>query len=303
MIVEKIRRTVDWMIVFSLCIAFQGGLCMIPSAWAISEEAVFVLGPGDELEVSVWEYPEFSGKGLVVLPDGTLTFPVIGPLGAGGRTVLELTKLYETALDPYVELPQVTLKITQMRSRHFTIMGAVKKPGLYPLWQEKISLLEAVTQAGGIESEAMKEQVKLFRANGQGGLRINLNSFLEGRASQTAVELGPGDVLFIPSLLDYQQVSVLGKVNLPGRFPFKSGMSVIDAFRLARGTAETAAVERVLVVRYNTSMGQPQTFQLDARLRGERGKIRPGWKLEPGDLVFVPSKGVLDWTVSRRGNR
>ena len=105
------------------------------------------------LEVTVFKVPDLS-KVVQVSEAGTINYPLIGELEAGGKTAREieqdLTKLLGTK---YLQNPQIGVFVKEYNSQRVTVEGAVKKPGVYPI-VGGMSLLQAVATAGGFESNA-----------------------------------------------------------------------------------------------------------------------------------------------------
>lgn len=212
--VVKLRPRVAGILLLLLSMMLQLAGPMGSSEVGAEPGDSFVLGAGDELEIEVWGYPEFSAEAAVVLPDGTLPFPFVGPLQAAGLSVRELADSYAQALEPHIEAPLVNLRLVQMRSRHFSVLGAVKEPGLFPLWGEEVPLLEAVAQAGGLTAEAMADQARLFRSGRPEGLVVRLGRLLGGSSQESMPRMLPGDVVFIPSRLDAKTGTAEGPSDL-----------------------------------------------------------------------------------------
>ena len=120
------------------------------------------LGAQDLIEVSVFGVDELS-KTVRVNSNGMISLPLVGSVMAGGRTIPELeAELAKRYADGYLQRPQVTLFVKEFSSQRITMEGAVKNPGIYPL-TGKISLLQAVAVAGGLDPLADLGGVVLFR--------------------------------------------------------------------------------------------------------------------------------------------
>lgn len=120
------------------------------------------LGAQDLIEVSVFGVEELS-KTVRVNSNGQISLPLVGGVMAGGRTIPELeSDLARKYSEGYVQRPQVTIFVKEFASQRITMEGAVKNPGIYPL-TGKISLIQAVAVAGGLEPLADLGGIVLFR--------------------------------------------------------------------------------------------------------------------------------------------
>lgn len=120
------------------------------------------LGAQDLIEVSVFGVQDLS-KTVRVNSNGQISLPLVGAVMAGGRTIPELeTELAKRYADGFLQRPQVTVFVKEFSSQRITMEGAVKNPGIYPL-TGKISLLQAVAVAGGLDPLADLNGLVLFR--------------------------------------------------------------------------------------------------------------------------------------------
>jgi polysaccharide export outer membrane protein len=119
------------------------------------------LAPEDQIQIVVWDVPEFSsnivaigqarsaGFNYVVHSDGTIDVPLIGSVMVNGLTVDEARDLLQSKLRRFVKDPQVGLTVNQYNSRKILVLGEVGKPGIVLNPGPKLSLAEALAQAGG----------------------------------------------------------------------------------------------------------------------------------------------------------
>ena len=122
----------------------------------------YLIGPGDVLEISVWK-EEALTKNLSVLPDGKINFPLIGEVAAAGKTVAQLKKEIATRLVRFVPDPVLSVGVQQVNSLMIYVIGRVNKPGRFVL-NTNINVLQALAMAGGLDSFAKRDQVKIFRS-------------------------------------------------------------------------------------------------------------------------------------------
>jgi polysaccharide export outer membrane protein len=248
----------------------------------------FALGPGDVLKVTVWGYPELSPEQLVILPDGTISYPLIGTLHARGLTAHGLSDAISQALTEHMESPQVSVVVTEMRSRHFSVMGEVRNAGVYPLWGGEVTLLEAVAQAGGMTPTAIPTGVRVFRQGAEPAepITIDMTAILRGDAADP-VMVHAGDVIHVPSQDLQKKVCVLGDVNVPGLYTVTPEMTVIDALSAAGWVKNSGVMSSVMLARKGQDGGH-EFFRVDAKRAVEKQDWTQHLVLQPGDIIFVP---------------
>jgi polysaccharide export outer membrane protein len=130
------------------------------------ESVDYPIGPGDVIQISVPGVDDLKERMVRVGGDGRIELPLIGQVQAGGLTEPQLTESLKTALGKYMYSPQVDVFIKEYRSRQVAVVGAVRTPGLITLTNSDISILDAITQAGGLTAEAADEIVILPEVKG-----------------------------------------------------------------------------------------------------------------------------------------
>lgn len=155
------------------------------------------VGPGDELEIRVADHDDLSGA-YQVSGDGDLDFPYVGRVRVAGMSAIEVAEALEDALaDGYLQNPQVTVRVVARQNREVKVLGNVKQPGSFP-YKERLTLLQAISLAGGLDELAMPRRVKLTRdtVEGRVTVEIDVRAILDGRAADVPLE--PGDTVFVP---------------------------------------------------------------------------------------------------------
>lgn len=160
-------------------------------------ESGYRIGPEDLLRISVWNNQELS-LDLTVRPDGKISVPLIQDVQAEGLTPGELSDLIHTELLKYIKDPQVSVIVLQVNAPKYYIIGAVKNPGTYPL-RGDLSLLQAVTIAGGFTPFASLKNIRLVRNNG-GRQVVRVVNYYNVIANQSNSNylLMPGDTIVVP---------------------------------------------------------------------------------------------------------
>jgi polysaccharide export outer membrane protein len=125
----------------------------------------YVIGPGDVLDVAEWKNPELT-KMVVVLPDGKINFPLVGEMKASGKTVIQLAEEMSARLNRYVPEPNLSVVVHQVNSMMIYVIGKVNKPGRFMV-NTNVNVLQALAIAGGLNSFAKRDQIKVFRDRGE----------------------------------------------------------------------------------------------------------------------------------------
>jgi polysaccharide biosynthesis/export protein len=139
------------------------GACSTMSAATdeVTTPVEYRLGPGDQVRVTVFNEPELTGP-FTVGSQGTIAYPLVGSIRAGGLTVTEFSTALQTALATYVRNPSVSVEVTNYRP--FFILGEVQRPGTYP-YSASLTVLNAVATAGGFTYRANRGRVFIRHAN------------------------------------------------------------------------------------------------------------------------------------------
>ena len=120
------------------------------------------IGPGDLFDVRVYGETSLSSS-YEVAPDGSINFPLIGVVKVQGKTPPQIERELEARLaEGYIKQPSVSVRVTEYRSRRVSIFGQVRSPGTFP-YTENMSVVEAITKAGGFTGMARKNAVKVTR--------------------------------------------------------------------------------------------------------------------------------------------
>lgn len=129
---------------------------------------LYSVGPYDKLTIDVFGVPELSVKEIQVDANGSISFPLAGPMNVSGLTSAQLEELIAIRLQQsYVRNPRVTVNLIDTVSHAVTVDGKVKQPGIYPI-TSGMTLMRSIALAQGISSDARLNDVVVFRTvNGQ----------------------------------------------------------------------------------------------------------------------------------------
>jgi protein involved in polysaccharide export with SLBB domain len=159
---------------------------------------VATLGPGDLFEVRVFGQEDLNGK-YKVAADGTIEFPFLGTVQAGGKQPEELARVLQAQLKDggFLKDPHVSVLAEDSTSRRVSVLGAVQSPGTFPIVQG-MTVVQAISQAGGFTPFADKDGVLVTRRV-EGKLeRFQVRVKEISKGTQPDLPLRVGDIVFVP---------------------------------------------------------------------------------------------------------
>ncbi|MGD9497101.1 MAG: SLBB domain-containing protein [Armatimonadota bacterium] len=211
----------------------------------------------------------------LVRADGTAVRLELGVLGEGG------------AAGDYPALQPGDLIVVPEVKRRVTLVGAFREPGRYD-FEEGDRVSHAVALAGGVAEDARLEAGLLVRRDGT-TQTVDLEPILEARAGDDP-SLADGDTLILPRKVD--RVAVLGMVVRPGLVEMPAGLTLLEAIAAAGGWSQEGSRPTQTIL-WRFVEGEPRMTFIDAQalMRGAAGAENP--VLQPGDIVFVPSKSGI----------
>jgi len=211
----------------SLIVLLVSALLLASTSPFFAEEKLsYTIGPGDVLDISVWQHPELN-KVVTVRPDGKISFSLIGDVDTNGLTPAELDEVITKRLVEYIEKPEVTVIVTTIGSGQIVVLGQVVKPGTYPM-AESTTLLEAIAKAEGYTERADLRSVTVTRKSRGGAevIKVDLKSAIaEGDRSKDVV-LQPGDVVYMPE--KKTAWDIFDRYFIGGILPFVGLIVLID---------------------------------------------------------------------------
>jgi polysaccharide biosynthesis/export protein len=158
------------------------------------------LGPEDVISVTVFGQERYSKSGIVVPPNGQISYPLI-PQGifVAGKTTEQVQDELTKKLDEYIIDPKITVSLDKAMSARYSVLGDVAQPGIRTMTR-RVSVYEALAEAGGVLSTGDKSKVFILRMQPDGRLlpmRVNIKEIERGRAREMAF-LAPGDQVVVP---------------------------------------------------------------------------------------------------------
>ncbi len=160
--------------------------------------AGYGLQPGDIIRISVWREPELD-QGVMVRPDGAISFPLTGDISVQGQTVEQVTSAITERLSEFIPNPVVTVSLQENLGNRIYVTGRVNQPGVF-LINRPIDVMQALAIAGGLTPFADQDGIKVLRR--QSGEQITIpfdyKQVRKGQNLQQNVMLRPGDTLIVP---------------------------------------------------------------------------------------------------------
>lgn len=153
----------------------------------------YVLGVEDVVWVKVWREPDFTLT-LAVRPDGKITLPLINEVQAAGVTPQQLTLDLKEKLGKFINNPDVTVIVMDVRSKKYYIDGEVNRPGSFSL-VSPTKVMEALSYAGGFKEFANKKKIKILR--GDKSYRFNYAEVSKGKHLEQNIYLENGDHIIV----------------------------------------------------------------------------------------------------------
>lgn len=221
----------------------------------------YAVGPADVLGVKVFQEDGLTAN-YNVDSDGTITFPFLGRVPVGGKTLRDIEAHITKALsDGWVRSPQVSVEIAQYRSRAIFILGEVRQPGKYSI-EGPMTLLEVIAKAGSLTPAAgdtiivqrykdglaaAVSDAPMLPGDDRGAevMRFSADDLQEGRLNANIL-LQDSDTIVVPAA---ERFYVTGFVRTPGSFVLEPNMTVRQAIAVAGGLTERGSDRGIKIIR------------------------------------------------------
>ena len=279
--------------------------------------ADYILGVGDQIQLTVMGYDEYTGV-KTVLSDGTITLPLVGQVVAAGKTQAELTQELTARLNTLLVDPAVTISLATLRPILINVAGEVQRPGQVQFRSPTLASTDtsstaanstptvnaALISAGGITQYADIRQITLKRYSPDRNaepITINLWDAIASNNAPPDIILQDGDSLYIPRLsadstIDRRliarsslapqtvRVRVVGEVVKPGEVLVPPNSSLSSAIAIAGGPTQDARLGRVAFIR----MGEQNEIE---RQVVDLKNLTDSNQVQDGDVIIVPKRG------------
>lgn len=207
----------------------------------------YILGPGDELQVTIYGVQEYNGN-LSVSVEGKISIEYVGQIAVSGMTIEAATQKIKAAIARVYSTvrsgqSQVSVSLGKIRTIKITVVGG-KQPGNYSI-SSLATVYNALHLAGGPGKNGSYRNIELIR-NNKVYRNIDIYRFLVKGDQSDNISLKENDVIRIPAYT--QRVTVEGEVKRPGIFEMKKGEKFSDLLSFASGFNEFAYTASVNVV-------------------------------------------------------
>ncbi len=188
-------------LLFALSLMFvcaKADLAVAADKPAADKPDIYRLHQGDTLQVSVWREDTLKAK-VVVLPDGSITFPLAGRIEVFGLSTPEAEQLIASKLKAFLPDPNVSVVIEGTAGNNAFVLGKVMKSGPIII-SGPLSVLQAISMAGGFDKFADEGGIKVIRemSNGQSLLPVHYKDIISGTDMSTNIQLKAGDTIVVP---------------------------------------------------------------------------------------------------------
>jgi polysaccharide export outer membrane protein len=287
------------------------------------------IGPDDLLQITVFEAPDLN-RTLRVSANGEISLQLLGPVRAGGLTPRQLELVLQELLRrTYMKDPHVGVFVQELQSHPVSVVGAVKRPGVFQIRGTK-TVLELLSMAEGLADDAGDTVLVMRGASTSGSsgsdnaeqesqkdgtvsptpgdaalagkpaglpskerqreiVEVDLKSLLESDNPAFNIPVHPGDIVKVTRA---GIVYVVGEVKKPGGFVLRSNenITVLQALALAEGPTRTSLKSQARIIRTDQSTNKRTEIPIDL------GKIlaskAPDPLLQPKDIIFVPDSSA-----------
>lgn len=161
----------------------------------------YKINSADLLEITVYREEDLT-RTARISQNGTISFPLVGIIHLGGKSTTEAGQALAKKLGEYLVNPQVTIFVKEYGNKQIYVLGEVKNPGSFELPTEtQLTVLEAISKAGGFSPIAAKDRTKVIRTNDDGkneSLIIDVSAITTKGEKHKDIALKPNDVIYIP---------------------------------------------------------------------------------------------------------
>ncbi len=242
MIYPTKRGAIVWAaaLLVSVCCSFAS----LAQAQAVSQAVIpqnvgkgdYPLGSGDAIKIQVFQNPDLTIE-TRVSENGSITYPLIGSVDIGGLSLAAAEKKIADALQKggFLQKPQVTIALLQIRGNQVSVLGQVAKPGRFPLETVNTRLSDMLANAGGTVAAGDDIAIVTGQRNGLAFRKqIDIPSiYLNGKLEEDMLVQG-GDTIFVNRAAVFY---IYGEAQRPGAYRIERNMTVMQA--LAQGGGPT----------------------------------------------------------------
>lgn len=282
-------------ILIGLAVVVVSGLAMVPTV----QGADYLLGAGDELEISFWQDPALNTQ-VRIGQDGKISLDIIGQVEAAGKTTTQLeADIVRLISRLNKNISQATARVVEFNYNYVFVIGQARVPGKHT-FEEIPDLWTVINEAGGATELGDLSRVSIIRGGDRAGEAevVNLREAVaSGRIDQLpklrrgdTIEIGrtlgqirPGDIgrLAEKKNLFY----VIGAVGTPGPISYEENIDVLEAIALAGGPVEAADLKRTKLILKDGNYAQTVSLDLEKYMREG---LPARYIMKKEDMVIIP---------------
>ena len=166
---------------------------------AAAGSSTFTIIAGDVLQITVWKEDGLDRE-VLVLPDGGITFPLIGTIQVQGHTPADVQEIVKKKLKNLIPDASVTVSVKAALGHAVSVVGQVAKPGEFII-SHRLTTMQALSQAGGLTPYASESNIIILRhKNGKDiSIPVPYDDISQGDKLDKDISLEPGDVVVVPT--------------------------------------------------------------------------------------------------------
>lgn len=264
----------------------------------------YKVGSHDIISITIYDEGDLTREAVRVSGEGKITFPLIGRLHVEGLTTGEIEDLMSQKLaeGQYLLDAQITVMIQAYESKKYSVLGAVKKSGIFE-YKAQEKLLDAICLAGGVDFDTAGDKAIITRSlpipqrekttttttvsNNDPDkivIHVDLEKLFKGNDNVSNIPLLESDSIYIPEAEFYY---ILGEVNSPGSYKIvEKNMTIVEAIGTAGGFTPIANKRKTRIIRVEDHVEKVITVNVNAITNA--GKKIQDVIIEPGDIIVVP---------------
>jgi len=177
---------------------YLAGIALALISVASNAQEAYRLNPGDILNISVWN-EEALQHDVMVLPDGTISFPLVGIIQVSNKTPGQVQEEIKQKLSRLIPDPEINLAVNAVEGNNIFILGKVNQPGRFPMTRPT-DVVQALSLAGGFTTYAQTDSIQILRRSGkkQNVIKFDYTKIENGKALETNILLRSGDTIVVP---------------------------------------------------------------------------------------------------------
>ncbi|MBE6405683.1 MAG: hypothetical protein E7040_06650 [Lentisphaerae bacterium] len=258
--------------------------------------------PGDSFSIMIPDRQDLSRSNVQVMADGAISVSPIGYIKIAGKTIPEASQLLTKEYKKYIRDCEIILEPVKIQPATITVVGAVGKPGIYPITVGDTRISDAITIAGGVLSITTDDNEPLQLSDLEEAyimrdgkiLPVNFAKVMTKGDWLHNIPVMNKDYIYVPSL-ENARVTILGEVGSQSSVVYQPNLTILQALGKVGGLKDSkSAVIKVI----RGGLKNPMVYNLNV-VDMQSGRLQD-FPLKPSDIVYVPKKPIVEWNVMVR---